>query len=123
MTKPNKKILSIGLSTKAQANIMESKPSDLANGVQTFRFGKWSPNLQIWRMESKPSDLADGVQTFRFGRWSPNLQIWQMESKPSDLANGVQTFSQVNVGLRYRATLDKLTRPTTFSGGVSKWFG
>ena len=37
--------------------IHKSKPSDLALGVQTFRFGPWSPNLQIWL-------------------WSPNLQIW-----------------------------------------------
>jgi len=36
---------------------LESKPSDLEIGVQTFRFGDWSPNLQIWKLESKPSDL------------------------------------------------------------------
>jgi len=48
--------------------IHKSKPSDLALGVQTFRFGPWSPNLQIWPLESKPSDLA-------------------LESKPSDLAS------------------------------------
>jgi len=51
--------------------------------VQTFRFGPWSPNLQIWPLESKPSDLALGVQTFRFGfgvqtfRFGFQAQIWR----------------------------------------------
>ena len=52
---------------------MESKPSDLEIGIQTFRFGNWNPNLQIWKLESKPSDLEIGIQTFRFGLFSLKL--------------------------------------------------